>query len=234
LAFTGSGSVSSAVAFDKESAKKKLVKTGILLAEALCVTVGVESHFEKLTAFFLAHGNVVCKPQCDGSSVGLAFLSSLQELSDWWKKVAPEQRNYIVEERLFGREFTVGVVDLGKGAQPLPVSEVVITNPGGAFDYEGKYLGRGTKEITPAVVTSEELAALQKLGVTAHSGLGCFGYSRTDVILGPKGAYFLETNTLPGLTRASFIPQQLSAAGISMTEFLTAQVRLAEQRRKQL
>jgi D-alanine-D-alanine ligase len=166
--------------------------------------------------------------------VGLAFLSSLEELNAWWKKVAQEKRDYIVEERLFGREFTVGVVDLGKGALPLPVSEVVITNPGGAFDYEGKYLGRGTKEITPASVTSEELVVLQKLGVTAHNSLGCFGYSRTDVIMGPKGAYFLETNTLPGLTRASFIPQQLSAAGVSMTEFLTAQILLAEQRQKQL
>ncbi len=232
VAFTGSGSEASALAFDKELAKNKLANTEIQLAQALCVTVGSEAHFEKLKAFFLAHGHIVCKPLRDGSSVGLAFLSSLEDLHAWWQKVASERREYIVEERLFGREFTVGVVDLGLGVQPLPVSEVVITHPGGAFDYDGKYLGRGTQEITPANVTPEELAVLQKLGVTAHSCLDCFGYSRTDVIMGSKGAYFLETNTLPGLTRASFIPQQLSAAGVSMADFLSAQIALAEQRQR--
>ncbi len=230
VSFTGSGAASSAAAFDKEMAKAKLESSGILLAHACCVQAGCEKDFELLKEFFLKHKSVVAKPQRDGSSVGLAFLDSEEALKAWWQKVSSEKQDYIVEERVLGREFTVGVVNMGLGDVALPVSEVVITNPGGAFDYDGKYLGRGTREITPAEVTPEEQALLQRIGLTAHRCLSCVGYSRTDVIMGPRGAYFLETNTLPGLTRASFIPQQLVAAGISIEQFIDAQIELALRR----
>ncbi len=230
LAFTGSGSEASAVAFDKGLARKMVAKVGINVAAALNVTVGNKNDYEELKSFYRVHQQIVAKPLRDGSSVGLVFLSSSEELDSWWKTVEILGREYLVEERLFGREFTVGVVDIGSGAQPLPLSEVVITDPGGAFDYDGKYLGRGTREITPATVTEQERAVLHQLGLTAHTSLGCLGYSRTDVIMGPKGTYFLETNTLPGLTRASFIPQQLAASGVSMNTFLSAQIALAVQR----
>ncbi len=230
IAFTGSGSVASAAAFDKEIAKEKLCNSGIQLAAALCVHTGVGNDGKLLREFLSRHNRIVVKPKRDGSSVGLAFLDSEQALDAWWKKVEAEDRDYIAEERIFGREFTVGVAEFENGLRPLPVSEVVITNPGGSFDYDGKYLGRGTKEITPADVTNEVQLILQNIGLTAHKMLGCLGYSRTDVIMGPKGAYFLETNTLPGLTRASFIPQQLAVAGITMKQFIAAQLNLARGR----
>ena len=230
LAFTGSGSEASALAFDKGWARATVTKSDIKVAAAVNVTVGDEGDYQELKSLHRMHRQLVAKPLRDGSSVGLAFLSSPDELDSWWWSNETRGRKYLVEERLFGREFTVGVADLGEGAHPLPVSEVVITDPGGAFDYDGKYLGRGTREITPATVTDQERVVLHHLGLTAHSCLGCFGYSRTDVIMGPKGTYFLETNTLPGLTRASFIPQQLAAVGISMSTFLSAQIDLARQR----
>jgi D-alanine-D-alanine ligase len=73
-------------------------------------------------------------------------------------------------------------------------------------------------------------AAAGKLAVTAHQATGCRGYSRTDIIVGQDGPVFLEINNLPGLTRASFIPQQLAAAGISMKDFLARQLALARSR----
>lgn len=228
--FTGSGATASATAFDKELAKCKLMSSGITMAHAITMVSNSSADHLRAREFQKLHGNIVCKPQCDGSSVGLAFVDDIDGLEKWLANVGAENRQYILEQRIFGREFTVGVVDLGFGGRPMPVSEVVITNPGGAFDYDGKYLGRGTKEITPANITQAQQEVLQYVGLSAHTNLGCVGYSRTDVILNEKGAYFLETNTLPGLTRASFIPQQLAVAGISMRDFIDAQVSLARKR----
>src|SRR5262249_18928730 len=98
-------------------------------------------------------------------------------------------------------------------------------------DFEGKYLGKGTREITPAEVPREVTRAAQQLALDAHRALGCEGYSRTDIIIGPNGPVFLELNTLPGLTRASFIPQQLAAEGTPLLDFLQGQVELAKRRR---
>jgi D-alanine-D-alanine ligase len=111
----------------------------------------------------------------------------------------------------------------------LPPSEVILDRDA-HFDYQGKYLGVGNREVTPAEVTVYEASAAQALSLLAHSALGCFGYTRTDMILTQKGLYYLETNTLPGMTKASFIPQQLRAAGISLESFVRGQVALARLR----
>jgi D-alanine-D-alanine ligase len=101
---------------------------------------------------------------------------------------------------------------------------------GRAFDFEGKYLGKGTREVTPADAPVAMLASVQQTVLTAHEALGCRGYTRTDVIVTDKGVHFLETNTLPGMTKASFIPQQLAAAGIDVSEFLVEQLWIARNR----
>jgi D-alanine-D-alanine ligase len=121
-------------------------------------------------------------------------------------------------------------VDGPNGARALPPSEVRM-DPGRAFDFAGKYLGKWTREITPAEVSPEVTRAAQELALAAHRALGCVGYSRTDMIVGPQGPVFLELNTLPGLTRMSFIPQQLAAEGTPMLTFLQGQIELAKQRR---
>src|SRR5258708_22501964 len=127
-----------------------------------------------------------------------------------------------------GVELTVGVVEDG----PLRAlaGRGVGAAPGRAFDYEGKYLGKGTIEITPAEVTAEVARAAQEAAIAAHDALGCEGYSRTDVIVSPRGPVFLEINTLPGLTRRSFIPQQLAAEGTAIKDFLRDQLALARRR----
>ena len=124
---------------------------------------------------------------------------------------------------------------------------------GRTFDYEGKYLGKGSVELTPAPVSNDVANVAQSMALTAHEALGCFGYSRTDIIIedlgedlgedrgedrgevpgDDRGPVFLELNTLPGLTAASFIPQQLEAAEISMEAFLVRQIELARSRLRQ-
>src|SRR5919108_132150 len=142
-----------------------------------------------------------------------------------------ERRVSVASEQIIsGIELTVGVVDGPKGARALPPSEVRLEE-GRAFDYEGKYLGKGTREITPAEVPARVSRAAQQVALDAHKALGCEGYSRTDVICSERGPVFLEINTLPGLTRMSFIPQQLAAEGTSMKSFLEGQIALARRRR---
>jgi D-alanine-D-alanine ligase len=95
-----------------------------------------------------------------------------------------------------------------------------VLNAGHSFDFQGKYLGRGTTEITPANLSAVETERAQHIAVLAHKALGCLGYSRTDIILTSMGQVFLETNTLPGLSKASFIPQLLKAADIEFGQFI--------------
>ena len=101
---------------------------------------------------------------------------------------------------------------------------------GRVFDYEGKYLGEGSTEVTPADISPDLAEKLGRLACQAHEILGCWGYSRTDFLVDENGPVFIETNTLPGLTSASFIPQQLEAAAIPMVDFFQHQLALAFQR----
>jgi len=172
----------------------------------------------------------VAKPVADGSSVGLFHVRDAGEARDAAEAIAGAGREYLAEAFVEGRELTVGVVDDARGTRALPVSEVRV-DPGRVFDYEGKYFGRGTIEITPAEVAPDVARAAHALAVTVHRALGCEGYSRTDVIVGARGPVFLEINTLPGLTRASFLPQQLAAEGTSVRDFLEGQLSLARRRR---
>jgi D-alanine-D-alanine ligase len=232
IAFTGSGSRASALAFDKAAAKRVAREHGVATAEAVLLPAGdPRAAREALEGLFARHGRAVAKPVADGSSVGLFHVREARDVESVLAAVRDKPDvPYLAEAFVEGRELTIGVADFGRGARPLPASEVRIA-PGRAFDYEGKYLGKGTLEITPAEVSEDVARAAQALGLAMHTALGCEGYSRTDVIVGERGPVFLETNTLPGLTRASFLPQQLAAEGTTVRDFLAAQVALAKARR---
>lgn len=212
IAFTGSGSESSAIAFDKERAKNA-VRDRVRVAESL-----VGDPQTVVPQLLARHERVVAKPLAGGSSRGLYFLARGDEIP---RVDVP----YIVEQFIPGRELTVGVVE-GKA---LPVIEIEV-DAGASFDYEGKYLGKGTREICPAKIPDAMRDEVQRVAVAAHEALGCYGYSRTDAVANDDGIWYLETNTLPGLTSSSLVPQQLAAAGITMREFLDRQITLAVQR----
>ena len=229
LAFTGSGSKASAAAFDKAVAKELARKKGLRVADSLLLPTGV-NHIEAALGGQLArHGRVVAKPLAGGSSVGLHHVHTQDEARKAAAEIARSGQPYLCEEFISGRELTIGVVEGPRGRRALPPSEVQI-DQGRAFDYEGKYLGKGTVEITPAEVSPAITAAVQAMALTAHEAIGCYGYSRTDVIIDQRGPCFLETNTLPGLTKASFIPQQLAAEGTPIAAFLEEQLELARKR----
>jgi D-alanine-D-alanine ligase len=110
----------------------------------------------------------------------------------------------------------------------LPPIEII---PGeGAFDYAAKYLLSSTQEICPGRFSPEITAALKEQAALAHRAMSCTGYSRSDFIVSGNGLVYLETNTLPGLTKSSLYPKALKAEGIAFVDFLRGLVELAERR----
>ena len=233
LAFTGSGSRASAKAFDKVVAKEIAIGEGIRVAKGVTLRADRESeNREVLRELFAETGPLILKPVANGSSIGLHTVRSASDIATVTAKLAAlGDTAYLAETFIRGRELTIGVMQDENGCRALPPSEAR-TAVGRDFDYDGKYLGRGVQEITPAEISPDATRTSQKLSLTMHQALGCEGYTRTDAILTETGLVYLETNTLPGLTRASFIPQQLAAAGITFADFLSTQISVARRRNR--
>jgi D-alanine-D-alanine ligase len=172
---------------------------------------------------------IVLKPVAGGSSRGLFFVDRSTDLGAIIAAIRALDVPYIVEQFISGRELVVGVVDGNDGPFALPVIEIE-TDPGFSFDYEGKYLGKGTREICPARIPAAMRDEAQAMALAAHMALGCDGYSRSDLVAGDDGAFFLELNTLPGFTTSSLLPQELREAGIELRDFLEQQIALARRR----
>ena len=226
IAFTGSGAAASSAAFDKGRAKELLrdkVRTAeSRIAEGAEVDAAARSLLER-------HARIVLKPLAGGSSRGLFFLGKDEDPADTIRKVAESGVPYIIEQFISGRELTVGVIDNGEGVIALPVVEIEV-EAGHAFDYEGKYLGKGTREVCPANIDEEVARSAKQVALVAHLTLGCEGYSRSDLMAAEDAVYFLELNTLPGMTTSSLVPQELRAAGIEFRDFLEQQLELAVER----
>ncbi len=156
--------------------------------------------------------------------MGLIFVNSAQDLVA--VRAAAAVMPYVIEPFITGAESTCGVLEQADGSLiALPPVEIVTAS--GSFDYESKYLASTTQEICPARFAPEMNAQLQALAIKAHRALSCSGYSRSDFIISKDGPVYLETNTLPGLTKASLYPKSLKAQGIEFVDFLELQIELA-------
>jgi D-alanine-D-alanine ligase len=225
--FTGSGSEASALAFDKKATKALAKNNNLPIVTDLTLTQFSAAEESALKSFLEMHKKVVMKPLANGSSVGLYIVDNQEQLLAAFKAIKDNKNGaYLVEPFITGREITVGVWEKTKGnVVALPCSEIQVIH-GRQFDYEGKYLGSGVKELTPAPLTAEQADECQKIALSMHQLVGCKGYSRTDMILTDKGPFLLEINTLPGLSKASFIPQQLAAIHVDLRTFFESQLAL--------
>lgn len=231
IAYTGSGTEASINAFDKERAKTA-VAGRVRVAESRTAQ-GTAAAREAIHELLARHERIVLKPVAAGSSRGLFFLGRDDDPAPVLEQIGRLGIPYLVEQFLAGRELTVGVIDHAGETVALPVIEIVVEG-GHSFDYEGKYLGRGSREICPAEIPEALAKEAQKAAVAAHEALGCEGYSRTDLVAAADGVWFLELNTLPGLTKQSLVPQELAAAGLPFRDFLEEQLALARQRSARL
>lgn len=214
--FTGSGSASSHVAFDKVAAKRFAAIAG--------VTAPVDVALADAEQALAEHGRLIAKPARDGSSYGLIFVNATQDLVS--VRAAAKIEDYVIEPFMGGIEATCGVLEQPDGSvRALPPIEIVPAE--GSFDYTAKYLAKSTQEICPGRFAPEVSEQIMARAVIMHKALSCRGYSRSDFIVTARGPVYLETNTLPGLTQASLYPKALKAEGIAFVDFLNDQLALA-------
>jgi D-alanine-D-alanine ligase len=219
IPFTGSGSASSHLAFDKIAAKRFAAIAGVKAPIGL--------RLEDIDAALVEYDKLIAKPVRDGSSYGLIFVNSTQDLAA--VRNAAKTEEYVIEPFISGVEATCGVLEQSDGSViALPPVEIVPAE--GEFDYTAKYLLKSTQEICPGRFAPEISAQIMDHAVRAHQAMSCSGYSRSDFIVSQQGPIFLETNTLPGLTKASLYPKALKAQGIEFVDFLQGQIALAAKR----
>jgi D-alanine-D-alanine ligase len=219
IPFTGSGSASSHLAFDKVAAKRFASLAGVKAPEGIAL--------EDIEAAFAQYGKLIAKPARDGSSYGLIFVNAKQDLVA--VRNAAMTEDYVIEPFVSGIEATCGVLEQPDGSVfSLPPIEIVPAE--GGFDYTAKYLLKSTQEICPGRFAPDISVRIMDQALRAHLALSCSGYSRTDFIVSAKGPIYLETNTLPGLTKASLYPKALKAQGIEFPDFLQDQILLAQKR----
>jgi D-alanine-D-alanine ligase len=203
-----------ALTFNKKDCLAVLSKYGIKTAPSLFLNQNDTIDFEKIkTDFDLP---VIVKPNQAGSSYGISKVNNWSELEKAIQYAFQEDENILVEKFIAGREFSIGVISNSAGPQVLPVTEIISEND--FFDYEAKYEGK-SQEITPANIDSALNNQLQNLALEVYKRLDMNGFSRSEFIVDDQGdAYFLEMNTVPGLTEQSILPQQAAAAGIDLKE----------------
>ncbi len=209
--YAGCDAAASSLTFDKVATKAKLAAAG--------VPVPVEIVFEggdvplASTIVSVLGPSVVLKPVSEGSSVGLMFAESEDEVASCLEKCG--EGRWLVEPRISGKEVTVGILH----GEAMGVVE--IRPRSGRFDYESKYTKGLTEYIAPAEISAELSERIRKLTTRAFEACGCRDYARIDCMLDSAGnPYFLEINTLPGLKETSLLPMSAALFGYNFEELL--------------
>ena len=219
--YTGCDAAASRIGFDKVLTKQRCVAAGVPTARFIVVD-------SPNTSWPMGwNPPVVLKPARQGSSVGLQFV---ERVADWSKALAEAMRydaQVLVEEKISGRECTVGIL----GTETLPIVEVRPKT--GIYDYQTKYGVDTTEYFCPAPFDAETTARIQAAGWSAFNAIGGRDYSRVDVMVQPDGGpVVLEINTLPGMTETSLLPKAAEVAGISYADLCQRMVDLALARRR--
>ncbi len=215
IPFNTCSSFVSTITFDKHSCKRFLDFSGVNLAkdrfirkEDFCFA-DCDSIIEKLSL------PLFVKPSDGGSSFGVTKVKRPNELAEAIKMAFEVSSSVLVEECIKGREVTNGIYTVNGKIVNLPVTEIVTDRE--FFDYEAKYLGQ-SREICPAPLGDELTRRVQRTSEKIYRYLGCKGLVRMDYFIRDDEIYFLELNTVPGMTAMSLVPAQVRAAGITMKE----------------
>ena len=222
VSYTGSGPDASALAFNKIAAKKAFLAAGLQTSQHAVLKWNERDGAAVERLGF----PVIVKPVRQGSSVGVSMAKNEKELQRSCAEAWKFDNQLLVEQFIFGREFTVAVL----GANTLPVVEIRTRHP--FFDRQAKYIPGEADEIVPAEIDTATTARIQSAGRLAHACLGCRDLSRADVILSESGEVFvLEVNTLPGVTANSLFPKAVRAAGLDLPAVYAQLVEMAWERR---
>lgn len=217
IPYIGSGVWSSALAMDKIKSKVFYTQAGLKTPPSLTVSSNCGADISKLISYLGSH--CVVKPSTEGSALGVFIVDGASEIENAIKQAQKLDNEILVEKYVSGKELTVAVLG-NKDPIALPIIEIVPVNE--FYDYEAKYTPGASQHICPAVLSKELTGKIQEAAIKAHQVLGCEGVSRSDFILDESGeCWILETNTIPGMTGTSLLPDAARAAGISFPELCT-------------
>lgn len=218
--YSSCNSFVSAITFDKFSCKSYLKDVDFVkCADDMFIRKGcsleglAEKAVEKLGL------PMFVKPTDGGSSFGVTKVKSLEDFNKAIELAFSEGSTAMAESAIKGRELTCAVFFNGRGLEALPVIEIISENE--FFDYEAKYQGK-SQEVCPAEIPADVAEHIQETSKAIYAHLGCSGVVRVDYIMPENGdLYFLEVNTIPGMTAASLVPKMVRTAGFDMTDFLS-------------
>jgi D-alanine-D-alanine ligase len=232
--YTGSGKLTSKTAFNKILTKDLLQSVGVMMPKHYRVTQSdvarlpliVEQLHEELGR------ELFIKPITGGSSVGADYAGTPEKLQSVLEVLLKHHEAVMVEQFIRGKEATVAVLDNYRRVPHyvLPVIEIVPPASDPFFTYENKYNG-ATAEICPGRFSYHEKAQMEEIARRVHQLLNCRHYSRSDFIIKDGAIYFLEVNTLPGLTSESLFPKAAEAVGLSYASLIDHLVTLALQKK---
>jgi D-alanine-D-alanine ligase len=216
IPYTSCDASASAITFNKKYTVAIAGAAGFHVAKS--IHLFKESFRERKSQLLALNFPVFVKPNNGGSSIGMSKLASPDGLDEALEKAFKEDEQVLVEEFIAGREFTIGVYKSNGNIITLPFTEVMSQND--FFDFEAKYQGKST-EVTPAVCTEELAQQVRSAAAGIYAVFNCRGVVRMDFIYNEKQQvpYLLEINTVPGQSDASIVPQQVAAAGMTLTAF---------------
>lgn len=218
IPFSSCSAFVSAIAFDKFACKNYLRDVDFVRCSPdVYVRKGddLEAFAQKVNSTL--RYPVFVKPTDGGSSFGITKVQKKEDLIPAVQFAFSEGPMVIAEQGISGRELTCAAYKDGDTIKSLPVIEIVTDND--YFDYDAKYNGH-SQELCPAPIDDSLTALVQDTSIKIYKRLGCKGLVRIDYISSEEGLYFLEVNTIPGMTSASLVPKMVRTAGMDITEFL--------------
>ena len=225
IPFSHSNIKSSNLCFNKSASKKEIIKNKLMSPKYYLLNIN-DLNEKKLITIKSKLKKFVIKPNRSGSSFGIKIIKNQKEFDNLisnieeFKKELNNHKEILIEEYISGKELTVSTIKLDKKIHALAVTEIKSKN--NFFDYKAKYSKGYAKHILPAKLNKINYAKCLKFATKAHKLLGCNSLARTDFIFDTKKnkIFFLETNTQPGLTPISLLPEQANYKGLSFSEII--------------
>ena len=215
IPYSSCSMVSSVITFDKITTKRTLAGRGINLAREVFLRRGEAFDAARIVADLGLP--LFVKPNANGSSFGVTKVHTPEELPAAIAAAFAQGDEILVEECIAGREMGCGVMIAGGKEYLFPITEIIPRKE--FFDYEAKYTAGRSEEITPADIAPEVKAELNRMTLEAYRTCRCSGVVRVDFIVTPEGRpYFIELNSIPGMSAGSIVPKQVRAMGMTLGE----------------
>ena len=218
IPYTGCDAAVSAVTFNKNFCNRVAASHGIKIAKSVCLFKNEDFNQDDIIDEV---GGLPCfvKPCNSGSSVGISKVNKKEEFIPALQNAFEYDNQILIEQFVDGREITCGVMKINNKIQALAVTEIISKKE--YFDFEAKYNPHLADEITPAEIPSVTEVLCKNVSEKLYAIFGCRGISRMDYIYNETGLYFIEINTIPGVTNQSIIPGQLRYLGLNFMQLCT-------------